>query len=348
MTELETQIKSIDPSAKDALFRRLLYEQSLAYLRPNKNEIIGFNVNLSNNNLLAGYAIIAIQKHTILAYKSDLDEQPKLILFPTIDKLRDPEFDLMRLNVERTVYDDDTFTGTIQKTGTLNDVARDLLPPFADNQISNDDAKAFGESLNDSLSDSQKKTQQKGTDTPTPTVNDVDDNPEDLTDYGLDDDALPTSKPPFDDSFDDGPDFDDSFDDGPDFDDSYDTPDLDEDENTNNDSDDLVTANAGGHIFHQATSEDINNKHENTLTIEDSRGADLNNRDRNNEFKTMKDLTYYVITKYNVNADVANNVANLAMQKGKTQRDQIELAILIFIKLFNMHKIGDNPDEGAF
>ena len=345
MTELETQIKSIDPSAKDALFRRLLYEQSLAYLRPNKNEIIGFNVNLSNNDLLAGYAIIAIQKHTILAYKSDLDEQPKLILFPTIDKLRDPEFDLMRLNVERTVYDDDTFTGTIQKTGTLNDVARDLLPPFADNQISNDDAKAFGESLNDSLTDSQKKTQQKGTDAPTPTVNDVDDNPEDLTDYGLDDDALPKSKPPFDDSFDD------SFDDGPDFDDGPefdDGPDFDEDEDTNNDQDDLVTANAGGHIYHQATTEDINNKHENTLTIEDSRGADLNNLDRNNEFKTMKDLTYYVITKYNVNADVANNVATLATQKGKTQRDQIELAILIFIKLFNMHKIGDNPDEGAF
>ena len=62
----------------------------------------------------------------------------------------------------------------------------------------------------------------------------------------------------------------------------------------------------------------------------------------------MKDLKYYVITKYNVNADVANNVANLAEQKGKTRRDQIELAILIFIKLFNMHKIGDNPDEGAF
>lgn len=343
MTELETQIKSIDPSAKDALFRRLLYEQSLAYLRPNKNEIIGFNVDLSNNDLLAGYAIIAIQKHTILAYKSDLDEQPKLILFPTIDKLRDPEFDLMRLNVERTVYDDDTFTGKLQKTGTLNDVARDLLPPFADAQISNDDAKAFGESLHESLSDNQNQTPQKGTDAPTPTVNDVDDNPEDLTDYGLDDDALPQSKPPFDDSFDD------SFDDGPDFDDSFDdTPDFDGDETTNNDPDDLVTANADGHIFHRATTEDINNNNENTLTIEDSRGADLNNLDRNNEFKTMKDLTYYVITKYNVNADVANNVANLAGQKGKTQRDQIELAILIFIKLFNMHKIGDNPDEGAF
>lgn len=346
MTELETQIKSIDPSAKDALFRRLLYEQSLAYLRPNKNEIIGFNVNLSNNDLLAGYAIIAIQKHTILAYKSDLDEQPKLILFPTIDKLRDPEFDLMRLNVERTVYDDDTFTGKLQKTGTLNDVARDLLPPFADVQISNDDAKAFGESLHESLSDNQNQTPKKDTDAPTSTVNDVDDNPEDLTDYGLDDDALPKSKPPFDDSFDDS--FDNSFDDGQDFDDSYDTPDLDGYENTNNDPDDLVTANAGGHIYHRATTEDINNNNENTLTIKDSRGADLNNRDRNNEFKTMKDLKYYVITKYNVNADVANNVANLAEQKGKTQRDQIELAILIFIKLFNMHKIGDNPDEGAF
>lgn len=343
MTELETQIKSIDPSAKDALFRRLLYEQSLAYLRPNKNEIIGFNVNLANNNLLAGYAIIAIQKHTILAYKSDLDEQPKLILFPTIDKLRDPEFDLMRLNVERTLYDDDTFTGTIQKTGTLNDVARDLLPPFADTQISNEDAKAFGESLNESLSDNQKQTPQKGTDVPAPIVDDDDDNPDDLTDYGLDDDALPTSKPPFDDESD----FDDPYD-TPDFDDSYDTPDLDDYGNTYDDPDDRVTANTDGHIYHQATSEDINNKHESMLTIDDSRGADINNRDRNNEFKTMKDLTFYVITKYNVNADIANNVANMAIQKGKTQRDQIELAILIFIKLFNMHKIGDNPDEGAF
>lgn len=342
MTELETQIKSIDPSAKDALFRRLLYEQSLAYLRPNKNEIIGFNVNLSNNNLLAGYAIIAIQKHTILAYKSDLDEQPKLILFPTIDKLRDPEFDLMRLNVERTLYDDDTFTGTVQKTGTLNDVARDLLPPFADTQINNEDAKAFGESLNESLSDNQKQTPQKGTDVSTPTVNDVDDDPDDLTNYGLDDDALPTSTPPFD----DGSDFDGSYE-TPDF-DGYDGSDFDGYDNSYDDPDDRVTANADGHIYHQATTEDINNKHERTLTIDDSRGADINNRDRNNEFKTMNDLTFYVITKYNVNADIANNVANMAVQKGKTQRDQIELAILIFIKLFNMHKIGDNPDEGAF
>ena len=342
MTELETQIKSIDPSAKDALFRRLLYEQSLAYLRPNNNEIIGFNVNLANNDLLAGYAIIAIQKHTILAYKSDLDEQPKLILFPTIDKLRDPEFDLMRLNVERTLYDDDTFTGAIQKTGTLNDVARDLLPPFADTQISNEDAKAFGESLNESLSDNQKQTPQKGTDVPTQIVDDVDDNPDDLTNYGLDDDALPTSTPPFD----DGSDFDGSYE-TPDF-DGYDGSDFDGYDNAYDDQDDRVTANTDGHIYHRATTEDINNKHESTLTIDDSRGADLNNRDRNNEFKTMKDLTFYVITKYNVNADIANNVANMAVQKGKTQRDQIELAILIFIKLFNMHKIGDNPDEGAF
>lgn len=339
MTEIETQIKSIDPSAKDALFRRLLYEQSLAYLRPNKNEIIGFNVDLSNNNMLAGYAIIAIQKHTILAYKSDLDEQPKLILFPTIDKLRDPEFDLLRLNVERTLYDDDTFTGKLQKTGTLEDVSRELLPPFNDAQIDNADAEKFGESLNESLANNIKTNQNTTVDRPAPIA---DDTSNDLNDYGLDDDALPVDRPDFtDDSALDNdfvdPGFDDNYADEPGFDDGY-----------NNTYDDQVTANRDGHIYHEATSSDLNNKHEDTLTIEDYRGADLNNRDRNDEFKTMKDLTYYVITKYNVNADIANNVATMAGQKGKTLRDQIELAILIFIKLFNMHKIGDNPDEGAF
>lgn len=329
MTEIETQIKSIDPSAKDALFRRLLYEQSLAYLRPNKNEIIGFNVDLSNNNMLAGYAIIAIQKHTILAYKSDLDEQPKLILFPTIDKVRDPEFDLLRLNVERTLYDDDTFTGKLQKTGTLEDVTRDLLPPFADTQIDNADAEKFGESLNESLENSTKPKQNMPSDNTEPSG---DDTSNDLNDYGLDDEDLPTDRP------DDDPELNNEFDD-PGFDDVF-------DDDFDDDFDDKVTASSNGHIYHQATKEDVKRTDEESTLIKDSRGADLNNRSM--QFKTMKDLTYYVITKYNVNADIANNVATMAGQKGKTPRDQIELAILIFIKLFNLHKIGDNPDEGAF
>lgn len=337
MTEIETQIKSIDPSAKDALFRRLLYEQSLAYLRPNKNEIIGFNIDLSNNDMLAGYAIIAIQKHTILAYKSDLDEQPKLILFPTIDKVRDPEFDLLRLNVERTLYDDDTFTGKLQKTGTLEDVTRDLLPPFADTQIDNADAEKFGESLNESLENSTKPKQNMPSDNTEPSG---DDTSNDLNDYGLDDDDLPTDRPDF---SDDDPELNNEFDtpyaDDTGFDDSF-------DDDFDDDFDDKVTASSNGHIYHQATKEDAKRTDEESTLIKDSRGADLNNRSM--QFKTMKDLTYYVITKYNVNADIANNVATMAGQKGKTPRDQIELAILIFIKLFNMHKIGDNPDEGAF
>lgn len=332
MTEIETQIKSIDPSAKDALFRRLLYEQSLAYLRPNKNEIIGFNIDLSNNDMLAGYAIIAIQKHTILAYKSDLDEQPKLILFPTIDKVRDPEFDLLRLNVERTLYDDDTFTGKLQKTGTLEDVTRDLLPPFADTQIDNADAEKFGESLNESLENSTKPKQNMPSDNTEPSG---DDTSNDLNDYGLDNDDLPTDRPDF-------------SDDDPELNDEFDTPGFDDgfNDDVDDDFDDKVTASSNGHIYHEATKDDAKRTDEESTLIKDSRGADLNNRSM--QFKTMKDLTYYVITKYNVNADIANNVAIMAGQKGKTPRDQIELAILIFIKLFNMHKIGDNPDEGAF
>ena len=85
---------------------------------------------------------------------------------------------------------------------------------------------------------------------------------------------------------------------------------------------------------------------ENKLMITDSRGADLNNK--NQTFKSIQDLTHYVVVTYHVNGDIANNVANAAIQGSDNVRNQIDTAILLYIKLFNMHKIGDDPDEGAF
>ena len=77
------QAESINPSAKDPLFRRIMAEDDLAYLRE-EDYIIGFEVDLNKSKALSGYTIIGIQKHTIFSYSSDLDEEMKLIMFHSI------------------------------------------------------------------------------------------------------------------------------------------------------------------------------------------------------------------------------------------------------------------------
>ena len=86
-TTLLEQLRELSPSAKENLFRRLMAEESLGYLRE-KNSIVGFEVNLAADQVLSGFTLIAIQKHTIYAFCSDFDlqEEPKLILFPPSQK----------------------------------------------------------------------------------------------------------------------------------------------------------------------------------------------------------------------------------------------------------------------
>lgn len=105
------QLKNIDPSVNDALFRRLMSEEDLGYLREDDNSIIGFELDLDTSKPLSGYTIVAVQKHTILGYRSDLDEPDKLIIFPSIEKLTDMAFDLQALTVNRCVYKDSDFNG---------------------------------------------------------------------------------------------------------------------------------------------------------------------------------------------------------------------------------------------
>ena len=61
---INQQLENIDPSVKDALFRRLMSEEDLGYLRDGSNSIIGFELDLENSKPLSGFSIIAIQKHT--------------------------------------------------------------------------------------------------------------------------------------------------------------------------------------------------------------------------------------------------------------------------------------------
>lgn len=304
------QIKEIDPSDKAALFRRLLYQKDLGYLRDKNGDkkIIGFNVQLNQQAELSGFTIIAIQKHTILAYKSDLGEDEKLILFPSLDKLSDPSFEMDNLEVTREIYSDDSFNGQVVSNGTLSEVARDLLPPYKKVEVSDD----FGESLTNSLLEASKSEDEKQAQEPSQNIN-----PDDL-----DDEEVPTNDgmPNGDDINDVPPDFDEAV--PPDFDDSPLPPDVEDD-------DDLDDESPDDEIDDDLPGDDDDE--------EDPRAKELNQM--SGKFTKMSDLTYYVVTHYGVNADMANNVATAAIGSVDTPATQIDVAILLYIKLFHAGKI---------
>lgn len=128
MNQLMTQIRELAPSAREPLFRRLMIAEELSYLRE-KNSIIGFELDTGTEQALSGFTLIAIQKHTIYAYCSDLKEQPKLILFPPIDKLFDPAFELLGLTVTKRRFINSSFSGADLGRGVLKELVRDLTPP---------------------------------------------------------------------------------------------------------------------------------------------------------------------------------------------------------------------------
>ena len=130
MTKLESQIQELAPSVKDALFRRLLFADNLAWLRDEnrKNQVIGFEVDPANEEL-SGFALVAIQRHTIIAYVSDKGEIPRLILFPSLEVLFDPGFELLDLLVIRKVFTSASFLGRETGRGRFGDMVKDLTPP---------------------------------------------------------------------------------------------------------------------------------------------------------------------------------------------------------------------------
>lgn len=123
------QIKSINPSANDPLFRRLLRDEDLGYLRDGE-KIIGFEIDINNSKELSGYTMIGVQKHTILAFKSDLNEEDRLIIFPSMDKLFDEAFELLDLTVIKQEFTNSDFKGNVLDKGVLRRVVSDLTPPL--------------------------------------------------------------------------------------------------------------------------------------------------------------------------------------------------------------------------
>ena len=120
------QIKTVNPSVAPALFRLLMRDESVAYLREN-NGIIGFEI-LPTSEEIAGFALIGMRKRTVLAYRSE-DTKPRLIIFPSMDKLFNHSFGLLGLTAKKVFIQSDNFRGKVLDEGTIADLVRDLTPP---------------------------------------------------------------------------------------------------------------------------------------------------------------------------------------------------------------------------
>lgn len=122
------QIKLVDPSVPAALFRLLQRDEALAYLREGDG-IYGFEVHHDSPDI-SGFALIGMSKHTIIAYKSDIGEPPRLVLFPDVEKLFDDSFGLLDLECTKKFFTDDSFKGRKIESGAMKHLVRDLLPPM--------------------------------------------------------------------------------------------------------------------------------------------------------------------------------------------------------------------------
>lgn len=146
---IKAQLNEIPPSVREPLFRRILTEEDLNYLREGDG-ILGFQVDLSADQTLSGYTLLGIQKHTIYAYRSE--EEPKLILFPDLAKLFDASFSLLDLQVTEVYLPDSRFIGRRRKTGRLRDLVRHLTPPEKDIHIPDTVLAAMVEVMEDQRS----------------------------------------------------------------------------------------------------------------------------------------------------------------------------------------------------
>ena len=302
---IRQQLQTIYPSVKDALFCRLLTQEDLGYLRKD-NTIIGFEVVLDQPNDLSGYAIIAIQKHTILAYNSDMDEEPRLILFPSMDKLEDPDFDLLDLIVERKIFDSDDFVGRQVQKGTLREVSEDLIPPFKQVEVSDEMAEEMNKTmLETSFEDDEQ--QDVSDEDPFGYATTADDIPEDTP---LDqDDQAPIDPPDF----------------GEDPSMEFDESQFSEDPSTEFDESQFGEPDASSESEPAAKNDDQK------VVPKTPRAKELDEQ----TFTAISQVSDYVIMNFGVDHDLATNVVTAALRSTPDEATQIDVAVLLFIKLLN-------------
>lgn len=299
---IRQQLQTINPSVKDALFRRLLIQEDLGYLRKD-NTIIGFEVVLDQPNDLSGYAIIAIQKHTILAYHSDIDEEPRLILFPSMDKLEDPAFDLLDVIVERKIFDSDDFVGRQVQKGTLREVAKDLIPPFKQVEVSDEMAEEMNKAMLETSFEDDEQQQD--------VQQDVSD--EDPFGYATTADEVPEDM---------RPDSDDQV--------LVDPPDFGEDPSMEFDESQFGEPDAFEPEPEQPAAND-----EQKIVPKTPRAKELDKQ----TFTAISQVSDYVIMNFGVDHDLATNVLTAALRATPDEATQIDVAVLLFIKLLNENVI---------
>lgn len=318
MDRLLTQIRELAPSAKEPLFRRLMVEESLSYLRE-KNSIIGFEVDTTKEQELSGFTLIAIQKHTIYAYCADLHEKPKLILFPPLDKLFDPAFELLHLSVIKRRISNSKFTGTKIASGTMECLVRDLTPPEKEVDIPGNVAAQMAGHM--------KTVEQRGQ------VVDVDDNREEVPVKVTRE--VPVQEEP--ESFTEEPDFvQEPFDQGFEEEDAY------------AGFDESASFDYGGYEggFEEYGSYEPEPEPEPEPELEpepvsepepeeDPRTLKL----RAQNFGSLAEVSDFCSGKLGVRRELAVNVVNKALQSNVSPEYRVALAVKLFAKLFNEKKI---------
>ena len=86
MVTTKQQFALLYPSIPDALFRRLMMDETVAFLRDDKT-IYGFRLTVDDKPL-PGLVQIAVSKQHILAYVTSQE----VILFPTVEVLGDATY----------------------------------------------------------------------------------------------------------------------------------------------------------------------------------------------------------------------------------------------------------------
>lgn len=323
MANLMTQVRELSPSAREPLFRRLMVDESLAYLR-DKNSIIGFELDMSVDQSLSGFSLIGIQKHTIYAFVSDLKETPRLILFPPLDKLFDSAFELLDLHVIKKQFVSAKFEGKELTRGPLQELVRDLTPPEKEVDISKQVAE-------------QMAKQMKQADAPKPVQSEA-----------LKTSVKPTAKPA---AVDPEPVMEESFVDEP----LMDEPPVEMDLNAGfMDEDpgyDMYEGNFdsyasgydsydSGYAYDTDIEMDEEPVEEPVIEPEPTPAEDPRTlRLREQSFQSLSEVSDFCSGVLGVQRPLAVNVVNKALQSNVAPEYRIELAIKLFSKLFNEKKI---------
>lgn len=306
MTRLESQIRELSPSVKDALFRRLMFAEDLAWLRDEKKKdtVIGFEVDLDEQEL-SGFALIAIQRHTVIAFVSDRDESPRLILFPALETLFDPGFELLNLMVTRKEFKDGTFNGSVSGHGRFGDLVKDLTPPNRKVDISDTVLAQMEHNMNEADAPQPTPIQTvtpppipMPQPMPTPVAQPVAPQPA----------PAPYEEPMYEETPPDG------YDEEPDDFDNYQEPGYDDYD--------------GGY-------DDYEPEPEPEPVKELSRSEQL----KAQSFNSLNDVIDFVVMKLGVNRPLAVTLANKAMQSKVSPEYRVQLAVNIFCKLIDENKI---------